>query len=90
MEPFVPLRDLVRSRFRLIATLAELLLAVASGHAQSENPLATPTHLSDAQTRRVSSTSADLNSKGDSRVIKQGETLVTPPKIPCRGPKSTV
>ncbi|NOS70277.1 MAG: DUF2961 domain-containing protein [Verrucomicrobia bacterium] len=69
------------------AALAIILLAVASGYAQpapnapgavnpSENPLVALTQLSTAQTRRVSSTSADLNSNGDSRVIKEGQTLV--------------
>lgn len=72
---------------RVTAVLALMLLALASGRAQpaatgpgatspGENPLVALTHLSDAQTRRVSSTSPDLNSNGDSRVIKEGETLV--------------
>lgn len=69
------------------ATLTLILLALVNGHAQpaantpgatiaSESPLLALTQLSTAQTRRVSSTSADLNSNGDSRVIKAGETLV--------------
>ena len=64
-----------------------MLLALASGNAQpvapspsapspTGNPLAALTHLTAAQTRRVSSTNPDLNSNGDSRVIKEGETLV--------------
>ncbi len=75
------------SPVRVTAALTIMLLALASGHAQSVttvtgdagpggNPLAALTHLSDAQTRRVSSTNPDINSNGDSRVIKEGETLV--------------
>lgn len=64
-----------------------ILLAPAGGSAQpvanspvaaspGNNPLLALTHLSDAQTRRVSSSNPDLNSNGDSRVIKEGQTLV--------------
>lgn len=64
-----------------------MLLALASAHAQpaanapgaaspSESPLLALTQLSNAQTRRVSSTSPDINSNGDSRVIREGQTLV--------------
>ncbi len=67
--------------------LAATLFVIAQGRAQpvvnspasaraGESSLLALTHLSDAQTRRVSSTSADLNSNGDSRVIKEGQTLV--------------
>ncbi len=69
--------------------LAVMLLAIASGRAQpaatrpgvtspppAEAGLIALTHLSDAQTRRLSSSNPDLNSNGDSRVIKEGETLV--------------
>ena len=66
---------------------AAILLPLASVLAQTvardpgvtspgENSLQALTRLSDAQTRRVSSTSPDLNSNGDSRVIKEGQTLV--------------
>lgn len=70
-----------------MAVLAVLLLTLASGHAQPQttdpltpgaggNMLLALTRLSDAQTRRASSTNPDINSNGDSRVIKEGETLV--------------
>lgn len=81
------LQNSLGNRVWVTAALAVMLLALASGRAQSvatgtgvtspgENPLLALTHSTDAQTRRVSSTSPDLNSNGDSRVIKEGETLV--------------
>lgn len=69
------------------ATLIISLLASTSGHAQpaakspvvtgpGASPLEGLTQISEAQSRRVSSSNADLNSNGDSREIKEGETLV--------------
>ena len=64
------------------AALMILLLALASGRAQPAVPspggnlFDALTRPSDAQSRRVSSSNPDLKSNGDSRVIKEGETLV--------------
>lgn len=86
-NPFVPLHDSPGKLFRKAAFALIILLGAAIGHAQpgtpgtntakpSENPLVALTQFTDAQTRRVSSTSPDINSNGDSRVIKEGETRV--------------
>ncbi len=60
--------------FALRIALAALFAGQARG--QSWNSLADLTRPHDAQTRRESSSNPDLKSNGDSRVIKEGETIV--------------
>jgi len=75
------------NKFYRVAAIGTVFLSLTSAQSQpavtasdaafpNASPLLALTQLSNAQSRRVSSTSADLNSNGDSRVIKAGQTLV--------------
>ena len=65
--------NLFHFSFRLMA-----LTALLTGPAQGQflGSLESLTHARDAQSRRESSSNPDLKSNGDSRVIKEGETIV--------------
>ena len=69
----IDIANCARNPLRWLALVALLLMSVPG---RATEPLDQLTRWQDARTRRESSSDPDLASNGDSRVIKEGETLV--------------